>query len=48
MPYPLQMPLAIFATAIWVLLLTALSRHQNTPAAVAPDLVLPEIGEPEA
>jgi hypothetical protein len=48
MPYPLQMPLAIFATAIWVLLLTALSRHQDTPAAVAPDLVLPEIGEPRA
>ena len=48
MPYPLQMPLAIFATAIWVLLLTALSRHQEAPVAVAPDLFLPEIGEPEA
>jgi hypothetical protein len=44
MPYPLQMPLAIFASTIWVLLLTALSRHQDTPVLVAPDLVLPEIG----
>jgi hypothetical protein len=49
MPYPLQMPLAIFATAIWVLLLTALSRHPRGEAAVAaPELVLPEIGEPRA
>jgi hypothetical protein len=47
LPYALQMPLAIFATAIWVLLLTALSRHQTVAAAAATELVLPEIGEPE-
>ncbi len=48
LPYSLQMPLAVFSTAIWVLLLSALSRHPRAEAAAAPDLILPKIGEPGA
>jgi hypothetical protein len=44
MPFSLQMPLAIFSTAIWVLLLSALSRHPKAEAAAAPDFILPKIG----
>ncbi len=47
MPFALQMPLAVFSTAIWVLLLSALSRQQKAELAAAPDLILPKI-EPGA
>ncbi len=43
MPQNLQMPLAIFANAIWGLLLSAVSRQANLQStASAQDLVLPE------
>lgn len=48
MPQNLQMPLAIFANAIWSLLLSAVSRQANLQStASVQDLVLPE-AMPEA
>jgi hypothetical protein len=46
LPLVLQMPLAIFATAIWVLLLSALSRQPGAKAGnPLPELVIPKIAE---
>jgi hypothetical protein len=49
MPLPLQMPLNIFAAAIWGLLLAAVSKQEiREPAVAAPILEVPEVLAPSA